>query len=198
MTGEELAHRRAPAPEHDQGAEGRRRGQADQPADQDRPAVLGGRGGDQEQGRLQALPGHGQEGHRHHGQADVAAARDGLVDVVLELALDQVSLAPHPEDHPGQDDHGQQRHGGEGEQPGLAGEVLDGEVDDDPDADREGGRRGHALPHGRHQVGAVDPPDVGVDDGHDQGGLESLAKHDQQRGQHGADLHDPGSEVRVA
>ncbi|HET8788885.1 MAG TPA: hypothetical protein VFO47_09065 [Actinomycetes bacterium] len=153
-------------------------------AGQDGPAVLGGGGGDQEQGRLQALAGHGQEGHRHDGQAGVAVAGDGRVDAALELALDAVGLAPHPEDHPGEDGHGQQRHGREGEQPGLAPEVLDGEVDDDPGGDGQGGGRGHALPHGPDQVAAADPPDVGVDDGHDQRGLEALAEHDQQRGQH--------------
>ena len=114
----------------------------------------------------------------------VAQAGDGRVDAALQLALDAVGLAPHPEDHPGEDGHGQQRHDREGEQPGLAPEVLDGEVDDDPGGDRQGGGRGHALPHGPDQVAAADPPDVGVDDGHDQRGLEALAEHDQQRGQH--------------
>jgi hypothetical protein len=139
-----------------------------------------------------------REGDGHHGHADVAARGDGLVDAAVELALDAVGLAPHPEDHPGQHDHGQQRHGGEGEQPGPAGEVLDRQVDDHPRADRHRRRRRDPLPHRADQVAAADPPDVGVDDGHHQGGLEALTEHDQQRGQHGMALQRPGSRVSQA
>jgi hypothetical protein len=80
------------------------------------PAVLGGGRGDQEQRRLQALACDRQERHRHDREPLVAAARDGVVDAALKVALDPVRLPPHPEEHPGQHAHREQRHGGERQQ----------------------------------------------------------------------------------
>jgi hypothetical protein len=57
-------------------------------------------------------------------------------------------------------------------------------VDADAGGDRQRGRPQHPLPHRAGQVAAADPQDVGVDDGDDEGHLEALAEHDEQRGKH--------------
>ncbi len=148
-------------------------GDAEHGADRgDRRVAAGLKGGEQEDGGLEALPQDGEKCHRDQRIGRAAGERGGRGS--LEIALHVPGVAPHPHDHEG--DHG------DGEQPddglealllGLRQALLDDlEEDADADADRHGGT--DPDPDLTQGIPATVAAEEGGDDADDQRRLEPL------------------------
>ncbi len=146
-----------------------------------RPLGRGLGRGEQEEGGLHTLP---EDDDERQARQREPAAEQGGVHPLLELALDPGGLPPHPEDHPGEDADGGERHEPLEDLLGLplqlAGHGEDDAADDEAHADR--GRR--PPPHELRAVGPAELPEVREEDRDDQRGLDALPERDQEGGSH--------------
>src|SRR5262245_47157638 len=103
---------------------------------------------------------------------------------MLELALERATLAPHPEQHPGENRDSRER--GDSFERLLERErqLLDRQRDDHADRDRQADRGPDADRHLRQRIAPADLHEVGGDDPDDEGGLEALAEHEEERREH--------------
>ena len=104
---------------------------------------------------------------------------------MLELALHRPSLATHPEQHPGQDRHGEQA--GEPLERLLDGDrqATDREGDDESDDGRQRQCGNDAEHHRAESIAAPQLDQVGADDADDERGLQALAEQQEERSSHG-------------
>ena len=153
-------------PPVDQIAEQYRHGDAEQPSD----GGVTGTGncliiGPEEQCGLESLPTHSRGGEHGEGHA---TAGDCRVHLSVEVALDGVSGATHPEDHPGEEHHGEQRHRSSEGLLGLVAERIGSEFKqgNKPEAGHDGGT--HADPDGPQMLGATGLDQIGHEDAYDE------------------------------
>ena len=129
---------------------------------------------EQEQDGLEPFARDGDE--REPGQGGHRTGRESDVDAVLELALHGPSLAPHPEEHPGQ--HHDRKDRGETFEALLDDErqAPDRRDDEKADGNRDGQRRPDADPDATQRIPALELDQIGADDPDDQGGFQPLAE----------------------
>ena len=125
---------------------------------------------------LEALAKHGDKGHEPEGHA---AASESSVEPAVELASHLACSAAHPEDHPGHERHGDDRHRARERGFGSVGEGVAGEGEDAREGERDTHRQTHAGPQCAHARAMARLDDVGHEDPHDERCLEPLAQTDQ-------------------
>ena len=180
----------APQVDPDPGREDRvtdrdRRRQPGQGRDEglDHGAAAGGPDREQEQHRLESFACDRDEGESC--QREHRSTSKGDIHALLQFALHRPALPAHPEQHPGQDDDRDD-----------SGQSFDAFLDDereasdrrhhcDPDRDRQDHRGADPDPDAAQRVAPIELDQVGTDDPDDQGGFESFAKADEERGGHG-------------
>ena len=158
-------------------------GQAEQRADEHVGAAVRGRRRDQEQGRLEALAGDGEE--RDHGDADRRALGDGEAGLALELLLQVPGWVRIQKIIQVSRRGGREADDRERVRAGVALEPVDREVEDEPDdAGQRQRPRDRAGPHVAGHLRAGAALHEGEDDGDDQRRLEALPQGDQEAGAH--------------
>src|SRR6266542_854964 len=190
---EEPRQAHALAPTEDRPAQGRRRRDAGDAAQDATPSSR--RGGlrhdaPEEEHGLRALPEHAREGDQADDPQPLSGAR--LVDALLDLAPDAPRVLLHPPGVPGEQEHGQEDHPG-ADQVGAEIEQRAGE-----EADRDA--HGHARPepqraadrHPPEVRAGTDLVEIRVNESKQEGGLEGLAQGDEEGGTHSAAPTRPG------
>ena len=167
-------HRPADADRDDEARDGADHGAGD--------VARGAQDGEHEQHRLQAFA-----DDRHEREPD-ERPRGPLVergrDAGLQVTLDLPALGAHPEQHPGEHRHRDER--GQPFERRLDHERQppDGGHHDHPDGERQAQGRGHAQGDQAERIAPADLHQVRRDDAHDERGLQALAQGDEERGRH--------------
>ena len=162
-------------------ADQRGRDEADDGAEGREARGIGRRkGGEQEDTGLETLPQDGEKGHGGKGKA--ARPPQCVCGLGLELALHVPRMGVHPQDHAGDEDHGERAD--QAFQPLLLGlwQRLFEARETHPDGDRQGDGEGDAHPH-RLQIMAV-LLQKGRDDPDDQSRFQAFAQANDQGCQH--------------
>jgi hypothetical protein len=139
-----------------------------------------GRGPEEQRG-LEAFAADGEHGHDHQAQSTRVS---GLVDPAAQVRREPLGGPGHPEDHPGDQPHGEDGQRAADGLLRLEAEAAGSERQDR--AERQGDADGHPDP--RPDTGEQRPPvglhEVGHEDDDDQAGLEALAQADEVVRQH--------------
>ena len=111
--------------------------------------------------------------------------RESAIHAAVQARLHRAPGLLHPEDHPGDHAHRDQRERAADDLLRLGGESVRAEGEDGADAEREGDGETDADPHAAQNVCAAESADVGDQDAYDEGGFEAFAKADEERCEHG-------------
>ena len=169
----------------DRPAQGRPEDEADDDARRGGGRVLldgGFHGGPDEQGGLHALAADGDDRDPHHAPAGVADT-EGVAQGVTDLALELTRVAPHPQDHPGDEADGHQGQDAADDLLGLECQGLGAPGQDGAQSQGQKGGEPHTEPQLGEDIAALGLDEVGGDDADDERGLETLSQCDEEIGQ---------------
>ena len=142
------------------------------------------RTGPEEEGRLEALAAHGEEGHEQHGPA---AGCHGVVEAGVEIGLEMTGGARHPEDHPR--DEPDRDDGERAADRFLRLERQPSRTEGQDGPERQGGERGDrdTRPDLGQEIAPAGLHEVGDEDADHEGGLEPFTQADEEVREHGGD-----------